>query len=40
MDPSGESLTRVGMILGIVSTGIYALMGLLYFAMAVLSIGF
>lgn len=40
MDPSGESLTRVGMILGIVSTGLAILVGLFYFAMAVLSIGF
>ena len=40
MDPSGESLTRVGMILGIVSTGFYTLMGLLYFAMAVATMAF
>lgn len=40
MDPSGEALTRVGMILGIVSTGLAALGFLFYFAMAALSIVF
>ena len=38
MDPSGESTTRVGMILGIVSTGLAILVGLFYFAMMALSV--
>ena len=38
MDSSGESTTRVGMILGIVSTGLAILVGLFYFAMTALSV--
>ena len=38
MDPSGESLTQAGMILGIIGTVIYILGSLFYFVMSALSV--
>jgi hypothetical protein len=40
MDPSGETLTRVGMILGIIGTAVAALGSLLGFLMSALPANF